>query len=214
VVSFDLAVRTRASLHTDGDPDQFVSRYDATILCADEAGDERTVGRVRGLKVHAGVAANHREALFDVCDCHSQELHDLYTLLYEPGTHHFREHFRTNYEAYDCDLLVLDYVVLSPKWRGLKLGLLAARRFVDLVGGGCGLVASQISPLRRDAHRELRVPERWLPADGDGPGHAARLRRHFRRMGFERLGRTPYYVLPTALKTPTGQELLQRGRSE
>ena len=214
MVSFDLAVRTRASLHTDGDPDQFVSRYEATILCVDETGDERSVGRIRGLKVHAGVAADHGEPLFDVCDCHSHELHALHTLLYEPGTHRFRDYFVDNYEAYDCDLLVLDYVVLRPKWRGLKLGLLAARRFVDLIGGGCGLVVSQISPLRRDAHREFRVPERWLPAGRDGPGRAASLRRHFRRMGFERLGRTSYYVLPTALKTPTGEELLERERGE
>jgi hypothetical protein len=66
----------------------------------------------------------------------------------------------------DADLLVLDYVVSNPRWRGLKLGLLAVRKMVDLSGGGCGLVVSHIAPLRRDAHRMLRVPKVWLPRRG------------------------------------------------
>jgi hypothetical protein len=53
---------------------------------------------------------------------------------------------------------VLGYVLLHPKWRGLRLGLLAARKMVDLVGGGCGLVVSHIAPLRDDAYDMLRVP--------------------------------------------------------
>ena len=43
------------------------------------------------------------------------------------------------FNAVEWDLLVLDYVVLVPKWRGLKIGLLAVRKMVDLLGGGCGL---------------------------------------------------------------------------
>ena len=35
-----------------------------------------------------------------------------------------------------------------------------------------------------------------------------RLRRYFRRMGFRRLGRTPYYALPLNQITPTATELL------
>jgi len=63
----------------------------------------------------------------------------------------------------ESDLLVLDYVVLNPKWRKFKLGLLAARKFVDLVGGGCGLAVSFIASLRHDAARMLGVPKSWLP---------------------------------------------------
>lgn len=40
------------------------------------------------------------------------------------------------------------------------------------------------------------------------------LRRYYRRMGFERLGRTPYYVLPLNQVTPTAAELLVGGRPE
>ena len=36
-----------------------------------------------------------------------------------------------------------------------------------------------------------------------------RLRRYFRRMGFVRLGRTPYYALPMLTSTPAAEELLK-----
>jgi hypothetical protein len=212
VVFFDLIVRTRCSLHTDGDPDQFISGYEAVIVCEGEDGVRRKVGRIVARRVNAGVASDYGESLFEVCDCHSQEMHELHTLLYKPGTYLFKKSLMRRFLAVQPDLLVVEYVVLNPKWRGLKVGLLAVRRLVDLVGGGCGLVVADISPLLRDAHKALKVPERWLPehkTDDESKAATVKLRRYFRRMGFERLGRTPYYILPTALKTPNADELLR-----
>ncbi len=59
-------------------------------------------------------------------------------MLYEPDGYAFREVLVERFEAIEPELLVLDYVVLAPDWRGLKLGLLAVHRMVDLLGGGCG----------------------------------------------------------------------------
>src|SRR5205823_13521880 len=129
-----------------------------------------------------------------------------HTLLYEPGGYGFRDELVRRFEAVESDLLVLDFVVLDPRWRGLKLGLLAVRKLVDLVGGGCGLAVSLIAPLRTDVHKLLRVPAAWLPRHADKAGRraaAARLRGYYRRMGFERLWRTPYYALPLNRVTPT-----------
>jgi hypothetical protein len=104
--------------------------------------------------------------------------------------------------------LVLDYVVLHPRWRGLRLGLLAVRKLIDLVAGGCGLVVAHIAPLRHDAD----VPRPWLPrlATREARRDAVvKLRRYFRQMGFERIGRTSYYALSMARRTPTLGELLR-----
>ena len=132
-------------------------------------------------------------------------MHVIQSLLYQPDSYSFRDGLARRFEAYEGDLLVLDYILLDPKWRGLKIGLLAARKLVDLLGGGCGLVVSQISPLRPEAHLMFDVPEPWIPEPaGTGP-----LRRYFRRLGFERLGRSPFYAMPTALVTPTAEELLK-----
>lgn len=214
MASFDIVLRTRASLHPDGEPTEFVSEYDGIVTCTDdETGDLTRVGRIHALRVHAALAENAGEPLFEVCDAHSHELHVLHTLLYEPGGYGFREGLVRRFEAVESDLLVLDFVVLSPRWRRLKLGLLAVRRLVDLIGGGCGLAVSLIAPLRHDAARLLRVPPSWLPRHETKEGRreaAVKLRRYYRRMGFRRLGRTPYYALPLNQVTPSATEILGR----
>ncbi|MDY3553043.1 hypothetical protein R5W24_002133 [Gemmata sp. JC717] len=213
MASFNIELRTGTSLHPDGEPSDFVSEYTGVVTCTDdETGAVAKVGRLAAMRVHVALAHNAGESLFDVCDCHSSELNYLHALLYEPERYHFREEVMARFDAADPDLLVLDYVVLAPKWRKLKLGLLAVRKLVDLIGGGCGLAVSDISPLRRDAASLLRVPARWLTRyAGREERRAAtvRLRRYYRRMGFSRLGRTPYYALPLNQVTPTATELLE-----
>ena len=211
MASFDIVLQTRASLHPDGEPSRFVTAHSGILVCSDETGIETKVGKVAALRVHAGQALEAGEPLFDVCDSHSQELHDLHSLLYETEGYSFHDGLVRLFDAIDCDLLVLDYIVLSPKWRKLKLGLLAVRKLVDLIGGGCGLAVSSIYPLRRDAHKLLRVPRSWLPRHADKAKRrdaAVRLRRYYRRMGFVRLGRTGYYALPLNQVTPSSEELL------
>jgi len=159
-----------------------------------------------------GLATNHGESLLDIFDAHSQPMCDLYAALFDPETDYFTEAIIRQFEAMDCDLLILDYVILNPCWRGLKLGLLAARKMVDLLGGGCGLVVSHIAPLRPDAYRMLRVPKSWLPRHKTAEARkqaVVKLRRYFRQMGFERIGRTCYYGLPMARKVPTLADLLR-----
>jgi hypothetical protein len=194
VASFNIRVRTGGTLHPDGDPSDFVSSYAGIITCTDDTGEETRVGKLTALRVHAGLAQDTDEPLFDVCDSHSQELANLHTLLYEPDGYSFREPLMLRFEAMESDFLVLDYVVLNPKWRKLKLGLLAVRKFVDLVGGGCGLVVSCIAPLRHDAARLIGVPRAWLPwheGKADRRVAAVKLRGHFRGMGFRAYPRTP-----------------------
>ncbi|MBN9521980.1 hypothetical protein J0H58_26275 [bacterium] len=209
---FNITIRTGGTLHPDGEPSDFVSSYVSVITCTDDdTGEETRVGKLTALRVHAGLAENAGEPLVDVCDSYSQELEALHALLYEPHGYSFREPLVRRFEAMETDLLVLDYVVLNPRWRKLKLGLLAVRKFVDLVGGGCGLAVSLIAPLRRDAARLLGVPRSWLPSHGseaDRQAATVRLRGYFRRMGFERLGRSWYYALPLNRIVPGATELL------
>jgi hypothetical protein len=205
---FDILLRTGASLHPDGEPDDFVSTWKGVIRAEGEDGVKRKVGRIRACRIQAEAAAGAGEPLFDVCDAHSDELHVIHSLLYEPGEYHYRERIVRRFDEAGLDTLVLDYVVLNPKWRGLRLGLLAARKAIDLLGGGCGLVVSHIAPLRPEAAELLNIPQEWLPAEELEEG-VRKLRRYFRRMGFERIGRTPYYALSMARKVPTLAELLR-----
>ena len=210
---FDIVLRTEASLHPDGELDQFITEHTGVIRCSGDDGVVRRVGKARAYRIHADLAAGSGEVLFDVCDTHSHEMQSLHALLYDPEEGHFREAIANRFHAAESDCLVLDFIVLNPKWRGLRLGLLAARKIVDLLGGGCGLVVFHIAPLRNDAHERLRVPQSWLPRHETKEAHheaVVKLRRHYRQMGFGRIGRSPYYGLSLAHKTPTLAELLRR----
>ena len=209
---FDLLLQTEASLHPDGDPDDFISEYTGFVRAEGDDGDVRRVGEVHAYRIHASLAADARASLFEVCDAHSHEMHVLQTLLYEPNDYGFKQVLVERFGAVDFDCLVLDYVVLHPRWRGLKLGLLAARKLIDLLGGGCGLVVSDIAPLSHEAPGLLKIPAPWVPRNEtrEAKKQAARkLRRYFRRMGFERIGKTSYYGLSMTRVTPTLADLLK-----
>jgi hypothetical protein len=83
---------------------------------------------------------------------------------------------------------------------------------IDLLGGGCGLVVSDIAPLSHEAPDLLKIPAPWVPRNEtrEAKKQAARkLRRYFRRMGFERIGKTSYYGLSLTRVTPTLADLLR-----
>lgn len=209
---FDIVLSTSTSLHPEVEPDEFISSYQGVIRAEGDNGVLHRVGRAHAWRVHMGLATNQGQSLLDVFDAHSQPMCDLYTALFDPGTDYFTDAIIRQFEAMDSDLLVLDYVVLHPRWRGLKLGLLAARKLVDLLGGGCGLVVSHIAPLRPDAYRMLRVPKVWLPRHKTAESRkqaVVNLRRYFRQMGFERIGRTCYYGLSMTRIKPTLADLLR-----
>ena len=209
---FDIVLSTRASLHPEGEPDEFISAYAVIIRAEGDDGIGHRVGRVHAYRVHMGLAANQGESLFDVFDAHSQPMSNLYAALSDPETDFLTEAIIRQFEAIDSDLIILDYVVLHPRWRGLRLGLVAARKLVDLVGGGCGLTVCDIAPLRHDAHGLLRVPPSWLPrhhSKQERQEAIVKLRRYFRQMGFERIGKTRYYGLSMTRVLPTLGDLLR-----
>jgi hypothetical protein len=216
MATFDLVLQTAGSLHPGGGPADFVSAYRGAIRCT-RGRDGRVfkVGRARAYRIHADLAGQSGEPLFDVCDAHSQEMHEVYAALFDPGTDEMRDAVRTKFECIDSDVLVLDYVLLSPRWRGLRLGLLAARKLVDLVGGGCGLTVAYIAPLNPDSIEFEGVLEGWLPRHGSREAERAakrKLRRHFRRMGFERVEGTRFHALSMARLVPTLEDLLRPRR--
>jgi hypothetical protein len=216
MASFDIVLQTGGSLHPDGEPDDYIADYSGPIRCTrDRDGRVFKVGKVKAYRIHAALAADHGESVFDVCNCHSQQMHDLYAALFDPQQDDLKEEIRRQFDGADADVLVLDYVLLAPRWRGLKLGLLAARKLIDLLGGGCGLTVSDLAPLNPDASEFLKVPPGWIPrhANEDEEREGRRkLRRHFWRMGFERIKGTRFFGLSMARVVPTLADLIKPDR--
>jgi hypothetical protein len=152
--------------------------------------------------VQRGLALDYRQSLFDVCDAHSGDLHEVYAALFNPETDDLKEEVRAAFEVSDTDILVVDELTLAPRWRGLRLGLLVLRRLIDLHESGCGLVVCRPYPLGADTPEARRAG-------------TVKLRRYIKALGFKRIGKTPFYGLSTSWKVPRYEDLLRgkgRGR--
>ncbi len=215
---FDIILQTDGSLHPDGEPSDFISVYTGGIqYTRDKDGRSFRVGKVKAYRIHTELAWASGESAFDVCDSHSQELHEVYAAVFDVGEDDLKDSIRRQFDGINSDVLVVDYVLLNPKWRGLRLGLLVVRKLVDLLGGGCGLVVSDIYPLNPDADEFKKVPASWIPrhADKEAEKEArTTLRRYFKQMGFERIKGTRFYGLSLAKKVPTLAELLRLGKEK
>src|SRR6516165_8049760 len=118
---FDIVLQTEASLHPYAEPSDFVTEYTGLLRYQrDRDGRVFHMGKAHAYRIHAALATDHGESLFDVCDAHSQELHDVYAAVFDQEQEGFRDDLVTQFDAADLDCLVLDYVVLHPRWRGLK----------------------------------------------------------------------------------------------
>jgi hypothetical protein len=215
---FDIEFHTRASLHPDSEPSDLISEHHGVVRYERESdGKVFRIGRVHAYRIHAGLAANHGVSLFDVCDSHSGHLHRLQAELYEPDGYTFNQELIVRLDAFEGDCLVLDYVVLHPKWRGLRIGLLAGRKAADLLGSGCGLTVCEVAPLNPDVAADIGVPVSWLPRHESFQTQreaTVSLRQYARLMGFRRVGKTWFYALPMNQVTPTAEELLEGRRPE
>ena len=83
--TFDLILQTGTNLHAYAEPDEFIAEYTAVIRYTRERDSKVSrVGKLHAYRLHADLALNHGECLFDVCDAHSQVLQHLYAALYDP----------------------------------------------------------------------------------------------------------------------------------
>ena len=157
------------------------------------------VGEFRVQRVLGSLAQEAGEDIFEVCDAASQELHEACYTLFSLKTRQPRKWIQDVYGAYTSDFLLIESIVLDPKWRGLKVGLLVLRRLIDLFAPSEAMVVCQ--PFAFGAANE----EQWREG-------TVKLRRYVRRLGFRRLRRSRFYGLSTANVIPTAVEVLRGAR--
>jgi len=189
---FDILCQTTVPLSSYNEPDDFVVKYRATIQH-----DGEPIGEAVLYKVLLGLACNYGQHPFDIFDAHSDNLLAYYEAVFDPETGDIREVIDDQFECTGSDLLIVDSIVLERKWRGLKLGLLALRRLIDLHETECRLVVCQPYPLENaDTPVERREGK-------------VKLRRYFKNLGFRRIGRTDFYGLSTTHIMPKFEDVLR-----
>lgn len=185
---------------------EYVTWYEASLVQMDEDDKEHIAGSMRGLVIDVQRALNDGAELQEDCDADDGTTHEFAaSCLTQQGL--IKPTFCAATDlGYDSgNVLGIAYVALRPAWRGHRLGLLFLRRFIDRVARGCNLVVCKPAPLSPDGE----VGQKFQPPETSVKVATAALRRYVERLGFVRVGKTPYHALSLEHVQRSAQSLLE-----
>lgn len=186
----------RAELHESVETD-FVHSIAGRIIAEPESRGKEDIGHIGASLVQFGEALDQGISAERLGDGISGDISEYWEHLFNAETGYPKEEIQNEFEVIDLDLLIIDYVAISPAFRGLGIAESAIHRTIDIFGTGCGLVACKPWPLQftpsfaddPEALRRLAQPE-------VGKAEAVRkLRSYWSRLGFWPLGNTGIYLL-------------------
>src|SRR4029077_7430224 len=199
VASIEFAVR--ASLHEEYIDADFVHSILGKIFAkSEDSGVEEEAGYIKASLVQFGEAMDHGISTERLGDGIDGNIAEYWELLFDLDTGRWKEKVQDEYEASGCDLLIIDCIQISPKFRGMGVSSIAIDRTIDIFGPVCGLVACKPWPLQFTPAfaRDRRALNR-LKAPSTGQDEAVRkLRAYWSRLGFWPLGETGMYMLGMA----------------
>ena len=199
LASIEFAVR--ASLHEEYVEADFVHSILGKISAkSEDRGDEEDVGYIKASLVQFGDAMDHGISTERLGDGIDGNIAEYWELLFDLDTGCWKEEVRDEHEASGCDLLIIDCMEISPKFRGTGIGPITVDRTIDIFDPVCGLVACKPWPLQFTPSfaRDRKALNR-LKAPGVGQGEAVRrLRAYWSRLGFWPRGETGIYLLGMA----------------
>jgi len=207
LASIEFAVR--ASLHGEYVDADFVHSILGKISAKSEGrGDEEDVGYIKASLVQFGEALDHGISTARLGDGIDGNIAEYWELLFDLDTGCWKEEVQDEYEASGCDLLIIDCMEISPKFRGKGVGRIAIDRTIDIFGPGCGLVACKPWPLQfTPAFARDQSALKRLKAPGVGRDEAVRkLRAYWSRLGFWPRGETGIYLLGVAQRESARSE--------
>jgi hypothetical protein len=196
VASIEFAIR--ASLHEEYFETDFVHSILGKISDrSEDRGDQADVGYIKASLVQFGDAMDHGISTERLGDGIDGNIAEYWELLFDSDTGYWKDEVQDEFEASGCDLLIIDCMEISPKFRGTGVGPIAIDRTIDIFGPVCGLVACKPWPLQyTPAFARDRKALKRLKAPGVGQDDAVKkLRAYWSRLGFWPLGETGIYLL-------------------
>jgi hypothetical protein len=201
VASVEFVVR--AALH-DSVEDDFVHSIAGRIIAEAESHGEEDAGQISASLVQFGEALDHGISAERLGDGISGDISEYWEHLFDAETGSPKEEIQNEFEVVDLDLLIIDYVAIHPKFRGLGIAESAIHRTIDIFGTGCGLVACKPWPLQfTPSIADDQVALKRLALPNVSKAEATRkLRSYWSRLGFWPVRNSGIYLL----------SLSQRGR--
>jgi hypothetical protein len=205
VASIEFAVC--ASLHEEYVDADFVHSIRGKISAkSEDRGKEEDAGYIKASLVQFGGAIEHGISTERLGDGIDGNIAEYWELLFDLDTGCWKEEVQDEYEASGCDLLIIDCMEISPKFRGTGVAPTAIDRTIDIFGPGCGLVACKPWPLQfTPSFARDRKPLKRLKAPVIGRDEAVRkLKAYWSRLGFWPLGETGIHLLGMAQRGSDG----------
>lgn len=204
----------------DEEPSAYLLHWTGRVIHWEENDEttavKRPIGNFSAIFVNAAGAINDGVSLFDVFDT-ERTTFDYYQAMFDQATEDFTDQvvkvaFRGDY-ALSPNVLILDRLTILPEYRGKGRGLMVLRGLMQYLGPGAGLMAMKPFPLQgesRPRSPEALAERQLLELDqypGDMRKATSKLVRHYKRLGFIRLPKSPYMVRDGALPLPGPNEL-------
>jgi hypothetical protein len=206
VASIEFAVR--ASLHEEYVDSDFVHSILGRISAkSEDRGNEEDIGYIKASLVQFGEAIGHGISTERLGDGIDGNIAEYWELLFDLDTGCWKEEVQDEYETSGCDLLIIDCMEISPKFRGTGVGPIAVGRIIDIFGPGCGLVACKPWPLQFTPAfaRDRKALNRLKPPSIGRDEAIRKLRAYWSRLGFWPLGETGIYLLGMAQRGSDGR---------
>src|SRR5258708_14515054 len=127
-------------LHDSVETD-FVHSIVGRITAEPESGGKEDGGHIGASLVQFGEALDHGISAERLGDGISGDISEYWEHLFDVETGYPKEEIQNEFEVVDLDLLIIDYVTVHPKFRGLRIAESAIHRTMDIFGTGGGLVA-------------------------------------------------------------------------
>jgi hypothetical protein len=206
VASIEFTIR--ASLHEEYVDTDFVhSILGKVSVRSEDRENHEDAGYIKASLVQFGAAIDHGISTERLGDGIDGNIAEYWELLFDLDTGCWKEEVQDEYEASGCDLLIIDCMEISPKFRGMGVGSIAVDRTIDIFGPVGGLIACKPWPLQfTSAFARDRKALNRLKAPSVGRDEAIRkLRAFWSRLGFWPLGETGIYLLGMAQKGSDGR---------
>lgn len=197
LLNYEIDIHISKSLEVNGEPDWALDilraeiRFDTNNHLTGEQPNWIVVG-----SIVLTVAREYRgETLFEMCDAHSQELHEAWHSLYN------NDELRDEWADFGCGFIYIDDVRVEAEHRGKLLGLLALHRALDIVEHGCVAALIRAWP---DGFRDMDKTQ--LKKEKEG------LSKYFSSLGFVPF-RDGFLALDIGKRRPTYDDLHTLKRS-
>jgi GNAT superfamily N-acetyltransferase len=192
------------------EPSDFILKAKAEIVADADDDDPPATAKIGTLEfylIRLGEALNQGVGYFDIFDSY-QETMDLAEAVFDGSFSEFKPVVARRFPdaSTSDDILLLHRLQIHPLTRGQRIGLAVLDRAMLDWSSGCSLVVIKPFPLQFEAGALER--RSWTELKlGDFPSAEKeafkRLSAYYEQLGFERLGRTEFFALSTAVVRPS-----------